>query len=89
MKDDSKPAEIAKGKGTALEDIPNVVEKLGRLTRNSLLVGLLHNLVFGGQAKVYYAFWESGFTEPLNGGGCVLDINAFTVPRIFTSLKRL
>lgn len=53
VKDDSKPAEIPKGKGTALEDIPNVAEKLGRLTRNSPLVGLLHNLVFGGKAKVH------------------------------------
>ena len=52
VKDGSKPAEIAKGKGTALEDIPNVAEKLGRLTRSSPLVGLLHNLVFGGKAKV-------------------------------------
>lgn len=44
--------EIAKGAGSALEDIPNVAEKLGRLTRNSHMVGLLHNLLFGGKMKV-------------------------------------
>lgn len=29
-----------------------MAEKFGRLTRNSLLVALLHNLLFGGKAKV-------------------------------------
>ncbi|CAN0103274.1 unnamed protein product [Hapterophycus canaliculatus] len=51
MKEEKKAMDVAQGKGTALEDIPNVSEKLGRLTRNSLLVGLLHNLIFGGKAK--------------------------------------
>lgn len=44
--------EIAKGAGSALEDIPNVAEKLGRLTRNSHMIGLLHTLLFGGRMKV-------------------------------------
>lgn len=56
VKEDKKATDIAKGKGTALEDIPNVAEKLGRLTRNSLLVGQLHNLLFGGKAKVGHEY---------------------------------
>ncbi|CAN0200462.1 unnamed protein product, partial [Laminaria digitata] len=46
-----KTHEIAKGGGTALEDIPNVAAKMSRLTRNSPLVALLHSLLFGGKAK--------------------------------------
>ncbi len=52
VKADKKTTEVAKGEGTALEDMPNVVEKMSRLTRNSLIVGQLHNLLFGGHAKV-------------------------------------
>lgn len=51
--DVKKTLQVPKGKGTALEDMPNVASKLGRLTRNSPIVGHLHNLIFGGKAKVW------------------------------------
>lgn len=49
---DKKVMKVLKGEGTALEDIPNVAERFSRLTRNSPIVAQLHNLVFGGKAKV-------------------------------------
>ncbi|KAJ7226269.1 hypothetical protein O6H91_Y463300 [Diphasiastrum complanatum] len=49
-----KEVKVMKGSGMALKDIPNVVYKLGKISKSNSILVLLHTLLYGKRTKVNY-----------------------------------
>lgn len=72
-----RPQEFEAGKGTALSDMPNVVERLSKVTRVAPVVGQLYNLFYGGVGKVRCAC-RAEFSRNINNTARVLLYTCIT-----------